>query len=970
MALDYNLKYIAPPVASEFIRSRTPHKIISGPVGCVAGNTLIITERGLVRIDELDRPTRVLSWNAKTCQFQLSLCGGSFEKGADFLRKVTTPNGIFVAAPHHRVLLATGEYAAVSALAVGDELARYKWTEDGGREKTTAAVLGVEKEAAQEAYWDMQVADTNNYVTADGAIHHNSGKTTACIMHILLNSMQQEPDNDGIRRTRHLVIRPTVPMLKTTTIKSFLDWIPDGVFGRWLSSDKTYHMKFDDVEAEVLFMSLEDSNDIRKLLSLETTTAYFNELKEVNPDVVEGLIGTKRIGRYPSRKQGPGATYPCIIADTNMPAWDTWHQQVMDGQIGDWETFRQPSGLSPEAENIENLPNGYYSTEGLSEEYVKTMIKAEYGTSREGLPVFGATFIPSFHISTTPARHIISPSYPLIIGLDAGLTPAAVIGQNSVNGRFNILAECYTEPTESMGMERFLDTKLLPLLRGRFAGCDVLVVVDPAAKIRAQDSENTVYEMIKKKRLRVQIGSTNKTELRISSAETMFSRQVEGKAGMMINAECKGLTDALKHGYKYAAKRDGDIAEKPLKNHPDSDICFAAGTRVATPDGDRNIEDLRVGDLVLTPEGPRPVATAGCSSPRAKVWEWVFSDGSSFVATPAHPVYVEAEKGFVPLDSLTYADILEGIYYEGDAKWGNGNRNKRETASTVARVFSHLRGAWRKVRESFAPPNAVVMAAEFPQDSLSTASGSPKAGKTTIFGTSMGRSRYPSTNTCGRNTTGQSPLGSMYTTKTETPPTTTSPTCASWGSLSTEECTCSNGSITARWMYPQPCPPLEKQLSCGTGPRKGESGIGSTGRRVGKGEYPTNAPALGAGKRTLASEERGPETSVPLTAPLPNAKLAELTTSSDRVVFAAPSLAATSMLRKKRAVTLARTSKGLEPCAVYALRVEGCPMYYASGILVKNCDAFMYLTGYVAGEETQRSNERREVVPAPHRWAC
>lgn len=401
------------------------------------------------------------------------------------------------------------------------------------------------------------------------------GKTSACVMHILMNAIEQAPNRDGVRRTRHLVVRNTVPMLRTTTIKSFLDWIPDGVFGRWLSSDKIYMMKFDDVEAEVQFMSLEDANDIRKLLSLETTTAFFNEFREISPEVIEGLIGTKRVGRYPSMKDGPGATYPCIMADTNAPAMDTWHQQAMEGEIGDWELFKQPSGRSPEAENLDYLPKGYYDTEGLSDEYIKTMIDVEYGTSREGLPVFRTTFIPGFHVATQALLHITSDSYPLLIGLDAGLTPAAIIGQQTPSGRVHILAEAYVEPKDSMGMERFLDTRLLPLLRGRFAGCPVKVIVDPASKQRSQANEETVYEMVKKKRIPCVTASTNKTELRISSAELMFSKQIEGKAGLLIDAGCTGLINALKHGYKFAAKRDGEMEEKPAKTHPFSDIADA-----------------------------------------------------------------------------------------------------------------------------------------------------------------------------------------------------------------------------------------------------------------------------------------------------------------------------------------------------------------------------------------------------------
>jgi len=401
------------------------------------------------------------------------------------------------------------------------------------------------------------------------------GKTSACIMGVMLNSINQEPDNDGVRRTRHLVIRNTVPMLKTTTIKSFLDWIPDGVFGRWHSSDKLYYMKFEDVESEIQFISLEDANDIRKLLSLETTTAFFNELREIDPDVIEGLIGTKRVGRYPSMKDGPGATYPCIFADTNMPAHGTWHQQIMDGELGDWVLFKQPSGRSPEAENLPYLPDGYYDTKGLSDEYIKTMVDVEYGTSREGMPVFRSTFIPSFHIAPEPLLHSTSDAYPLIVGVDAGLTPAAIIGQSTPSGRVHILAECYTDSTNTMGMERFADTKLLPLLRGRFAGCPVRLVIDPAAKTRSQSNEETVFEILRKKYLKTITASTNKTDLRISSAELMFAKQIDGKAGMLIDKGCTGLISALKHGYKFAAKRDGEMEEKPKKDHPWSDIADA-----------------------------------------------------------------------------------------------------------------------------------------------------------------------------------------------------------------------------------------------------------------------------------------------------------------------------------------------------------------------------------------------------------
>lgn len=398
------------------------------------------------------------------------------------------------------------------------------------------------------------------------------GKTSACIVAILLNAMQQEKDNDGFRRSRHLVIRSTVPQLKQTTIKSFLDWLPPGVFGRYLSSDKTYMLEFEDVRSEILFLSLEDEADIRKLLSLETTTCYINEGKEISQAVIEGIIGTKRIGRYPSRKQGPGATYPCLMMDTNMPAYDTFHYNIMEGEEGDWETFRQPGGRTPEAENLKFLPPDYYSTDGLTEEYVRVFIDCEYGTSREGMPVFRQTFMPDFHIAKDPLLPIFSPDFPLFIGLDAGLTPAAIIGQMTPAGRLHILGECFTPKTESIGMERFLSNRLMPMIQGKFAGASAMVIVDPAATQQAQANEETVFQVIQKSGLRVRTAASNKLELRIGSAETIFGRQVGGKAGVLIDKGATGLISALKHGYKFAAKKDGDMEEKPLKDHPNSDI--------------------------------------------------------------------------------------------------------------------------------------------------------------------------------------------------------------------------------------------------------------------------------------------------------------------------------------------------------------------------------------------------------------
>ena len=95
-----------------------------GGAGCVHPETKIHTEFGLMRICDINRPMRVLSWNQKDQKFQLSLSGGSFPKGRDYLYRVVTPHGEFQSSGHHLVLLSSGAYQRVDKLQIGDEISQ------------------------------------------------------------------------------------------------------------------------------------------------------------------------------------------------------------------------------------------------------------------------------------------------------------------------------------------------------------------------------------------------------------------------------------------------------------------------------------------------------------------------------------------------------------------------------------------------------------------------------------------------------------------------------------------------------------------------------------------------------------------------------------------------------------------------------------------------------------------------------
>jgi hypothetical protein len=78
--------------------------------------------------------------------------------------------------------------------------------------------------------------------------------------------------------------------------------------------------------------------------------------------------------------------------------------------------------------------------------------------------------------------------------------------------------------------------------------------------------------------------------------------------------------------------------------------CFAAGTRIATPSGERDVEDLRVGDHVMTPSGARRVKWLGhrrfdCRRhPKpADVWPVRISAGAFGPGLPARELFLSPD---------------------------------------------------------------------------------------------------------------------------------------------------------------------------------------------------------------------------------------------------------------------------------------------------------------------------------------
>ena len=112
-------------------------------------------------------------------------------------------------------------------------------------------------------------------------------------------------------------------------------------------------------------------------------------------------------------------------------------------------------------------------------------------------------------------------------------------------------------------------------------------------------------------------------------------------------------------GYPWVKEFETELLSFPAGAH--DDMCFAAETVVTTAFGDKLIEEIKVGDYVLTPFGYRKVLNAGCTG----IAETITKFG--ITATPNHP-FIAMGKGVVDFSEIRKCECSV-LNFEGLLSW-------------------------------------------------------------------------------------------------------------------------------------------------------------------------------------------------------------------------------------------------------------------------------------------------------------
>jgi len=306
---------------------------------------------------------------------------------------------------------------------------------------------------------------------------------------------------------------------------------------------------------------------------MQLTGAWISEAIELSPDLVSAIAG--RCGRYPSAAEG-GPTWFGMIADTNAPVEGSeWYKLLEDERPADWQVFKQPSGLAPEAENLENLPGGrgYYErlANSPNADWVRRYVHAEYGEDPTGTAVFRESFKRSFHTveKLEPVK-----GKPLLIGQDFGRHPCSVICQPDHKGRLLVLEEVIGE---DIGLETHVTRNLKPRIwHERYLDLKMMAVGDPSGIARGPFLEETSFDVLRRLGVPAFPATTNDIDARLASVEQLLFQQRDGGPALIIDrVKCPMLVRALNGAYRYGKTKDGQTKPLPEKKNPWSDLVDA-----------------------------------------------------------------------------------------------------------------------------------------------------------------------------------------------------------------------------------------------------------------------------------------------------------------------------------------------------------------------------------------------------------
>ncbi|WFS02206.1 hypothetical protein [Rhizobium tumorigenes] len=255
-----------------------------------------------------------------------------------------------------------------------------------------------------------------------------------------------------------------------------------------------------------------------------------------------------------------------VWGDYNPPDTDNWAVRLpITDKVPGYNHFWQPGGLDPAAENRVGKPRSSYQLEAATtkdKQLVKRMVHSQPGYAKDGTPVYEDDFNQLYHVADQTILPV--PQLGLTIGIDAGGSPAATIGQFMPNGQNRLLAEL--PMPAGTGPTRFANA-LLELLMRRFPNMPIIGAwADPSAWFGG-DSETGEFQWIMTVqgilRFPIQPAPSNEPSVRHEAVRWYLTNRIDGSTeSYQIDPSCKKMIGGFAAHYKLTKQATASATDK------------------------------------------------------------------------------------------------------------------------------------------------------------------------------------------------------------------------------------------------------------------------------------------------------------------------------------------------------------------------------------------------------------------------
>lgn len=382
--------------------------------------------------------------------------------------------------------------------------------------------------------WQQRM-HSGNWTHACLAGGKGGGKTRAGIEELKMCALE-------FPKSHWLIGRKTLPALKDTTLREFLESTPDSLIKDYNKSERNVTLINDSV---FMFRGLDEP---KKFDSLKLSGFLVDEADEIDQDIYNTLKSRMR-----QMMHGKSPRYRSFLI-LNPCEEDHWIPQLfLHNKPFDHELFN-----SSTMENQENLPTGYVdqlkSIYSLSMQ--QRMIYGLFGRVHKGRPVF-----PQFGRGNFVSPIEAIPKHPIYRGFDFGFNSPACVWLQFIEGQARILAE---KQGSKIYLDDFLTKHVFPLQDQFFHNWEYgyKEFCDPRGSDES-DKGKTSIDILNEYGI-YPIHRRTFIEEGVNAIKGLLDTKTENGPNLLIHPRCTMLIEGFRGGYKRVDN----------ENNPDKDGVF------------------------------------------------------------------------------------------------------------------------------------------------------------------------------------------------------------------------------------------------------------------------------------------------------------------------------------------------------------------------------------------------------------